>query len=149
MTFTAGNKRVLQGGISSLPDELMRRILKHVDFDTKVQGHAVCRKWNEALRSPCDGESWGQVRFLNMTDNHLEPGNRQKIQQYTDWLIARAVGISCAHLVTEQWQSPETGHPSDITEARYFIERQLPYLLGHLHPYSRQMDMTLTTGDPC
>ena len=85
MTLTAGNKRSLQEGISTLPDELLRGILTLVDFNTKVQGHAVCRKWNEILGNPCVGNIWAEVPAFTMTSDKLSRETRQQILQYTEW----------------------------------------------------------------
>ena len=146
MTVKACGKRALQEGIGSLPAELLRGILTHVDFDTKVQAHAVCRKWNHILKNPCDSVSlWAQVPAITMTDDKVLPDNRQEILRYTDWLAARAAGIQFVPLLTEQWYSVELT-AEETTEARFFMERQLPYLLGHLHLQSKQLNISLVTG---
>ena len=145
MTQTASSKRGLQDGIGTLPDELLQCILTHVDFDTKLHGHAVCRKWNTVLRKPCDGVLWGTVPALTITGDRLSQGIRQQILQYTDWLAARAAGIQYMPLFTEQWQSVGLT-AQDTTEARFFMEMQLPYLLGHLHLQSRQLNISLSAG---
>ena len=145
MTLTASNKRSLQEGISTLPDELLRGILTHVDFDTKVQGHAVCRKWNHILGNPCDGDIWAEVSAFTMTGDKLLREKQQQILRYTEWLAARAAGIQLVPLLTEQWQSVELT-AEDTTEARFFMERQLPNLLGQLHLKSRQLNISLSTG---
>ena len=145
MALAASNKRALQEGISTLPEELLRCILTPVDFITKVQGHAVCRKWNKVLRNPCDGVLWAEVPGLIMTDNKLCWEKRQQILRYTQWLAARAAGIQLVSLLTGQWQSAELT-AQQTTEARFFMERQLPYLLGHLHLQSKQLKFSLSTG---
>ena len=72
MTLSASNKRDLQEGIGTLPDELLRCILTHVDFHTKLQGHAVCRKWNNVLSNPYDGSLlWADVPVFTMTGDKL------------------------------------------------------------------------------
>ena len=142
MTLTASNKRGLQGGIGTLPEELLRCILTHVDFNTKVQAHAVCRKWNKVLRSPCAGDLWAEIPAFTMASDKLSHKSRQEILQYTDWLAARAAGIQLVPLFTEQWQSVEL----IATEARFFMERQLPYLLGQLQIQSKQLNISLSTG---
>ena len=145
MTFAASNKRDLQEGIGTLPVELLCGILKHVDFDTKVQAHAVCRKWNQILGDPCEGDVWAGVPAFIMAGNKLSREKQEQILRYTDWLAARAAGIQIVPLVTQQWQSVGlTGR--ETTEARFFTEEQLPYLLGHLHLQSRQLDISLSTG---
>ena len=145
MTLTASNKRSLQEGISTLPDELLCVILTHVDFDTKVQAHAVCRKWNQILGNPCDRLLWAEIPAFTMTGDKVSPENRQEILQYTDWLAARAAGIQLVLLVTEEWQSFDLT-AQEITEARFFMERQLPYLLGQLHLEAKQLNISLSTG---
>ena len=151
MTLAASNKRGLQEGVSTLPDELLRSILSHVDFSTKVQGHSVCRKWNRILRDPCAGDLisdvlWAEVPAFTMTCKDLSCKRRQQILRYTTWLATRAASIQLVPLLTEQWQSVglAAGH---TTEARFFLERQLPYLLGRLHLQSQQLKIFLTTGD--
>ena len=146
MTLTASNKRSLQEGISTLPEELLCVILTHVDFDTKVQAHAVCRKWNQILGNPCDRLLWAEVPVFTLTGDKLSRETRQKILQYTDWLASRAAGIQLVLLVTQQWQSVMLT-PGKITEARYFMERRLPCLLGQMHLHSKQLNIALTTGD--
>ena len=147
MTLTNSNKRGLQEGISTLPDELLRCILTHVDFDTKLQGHAVCRKWNKILKNPCGGVLlWGKVPIFKMTGDKLSLETRQEIVQYTNWLAARAAGIQLVPLITAQWQSVALT-ALETNEARFFMERQLPYLLGHLHLQSRQLNISLSTGN--
>ena len=146
MTLAASNKRTLQEGISTLPDGLLRSVLTPVDFKTKVRGHAVCRKWNQILGDPCDGDLWVEVPAFTLTGDKLSRKTRKKILQYTDWLASRAAGIQLVLLVTQQWQSVKLT-PRKITEARYFMERQLPCLLGQLHLHSKQLNIALTTGD--
>ena len=146
MTLSASNTRDLQEGIGTLPDELLRCILTHVDFHTKLQGHAVCRKWNNVLSNPYDGSLlWADVPVFTMTGDKLSQEVRQQILQYTAWLAARAAGVQPMPLFTKQWQSVGlTAH--ETTEARFFVERQLPYLLGQLHLQSRQLNISLSTG---
>ena len=119
-----------------MPDELLRCILTHVDFSTKVQSHAVCRKWNKILRNPCEGILWAEVPAFTMAGDKLLPESRPQILQYTEWLAARAAGIEHVPLLTEQWQGDGLT-ASETTDARFFMERQLPCLLGHLHFQSR------------
>ena len=146
MTLAASNKRGSQEGIGTLPDELLRCILTQADFTTKVQGHAVCRKWNIFLKYPTDGGLWAEVPAFTIAGNTLSGENKQHILRYTNWLAARAAGIQRVLLVTEQWQSVELA-AQETTEARFFMERQLPYLLGQLHLQSRQLNISLSTGD--
>ena len=142
MTLTASNKRGLPEDIGTLPEELLRCILTHVDFNTKVQAHAVCRRWNKILRTPCDGDLWAEIPAFTMASNKLSHASREQIVQYTDWLAARAAGIQLALMVTEQWQSVQL----TATEARFFMERQLPCLLGQLQLQSKQLNISLSTG---
>ena len=144
MTITAGVKPGLQTGISTLPDEILHCILSHVDFKTKKQGHAVCRKWNKILRSPCDESLWGVVPAILLTSKKLSREKRQQLLRYTDWLAARAAGIQLVQLFTLSQQSVELT-AQDTTEARFLIERQLPYLLGQLHLQSKQLNISLAT----
>ena len=145
MALTACNKRALQEDIGNLPDELLRTILTLVDFDTKVQSHAVCRKWNKILKNPTDGDFWADVPNFTMDSDRMSQEAQQVIIQYTDWLAARAAGIQLVPLVTQQWQPVLTAR--EPTEARFFMEKQLPYLLGHLHLQSTQLDISLSTGN--
>ena len=145
MAPTASIERGLQESMSTLPDELLRCILSHVDFKTKRQGHAVCRKWNKILRNPCDEVLWAEVPALTLTGDKLSREKRQQILRYTEWLAARAAGVQLVPLHTEQWQSVELT-AEDTTEARFFMERQLPNLLGQLHLKSRQLNISLSTG---
>ena len=145
MTLVASNKRTLQEGIGTLPDELLCCVLTPVDFRTKVQAHAVCRKWNRILKNPFDGDLWAEVPAFTMTGDQMLPENRQQILRYTDWIAARAAGIQLVLLVTQQWQSVRLT-ARETTEARFFMERQLPYLLGQLHLQSKQLNISLSTG---
>ena len=145
MTLTACRNRALQEGIGTLPDELLCGILTHVDFDTKVQAHAVCRKWNQILKNPCDGDIWAEVPAFTMTGDKLSRETRQQILHYTDWLAARASGIQLVLLVTQQWLSVKLT-ARKTTRARFFMERQLPNLLGQLHLQAKQLDISLSTG---
>ena len=138
----ASSTRGLHEGIGTLPEELLRCILTHVDFDTKVQAHAVCRRWNMILTSPCDDDLWAEIPAFTLASNKLSHESRQHILQYTDWLAARAAGIQLVLLFTEQWQSVA----EETTEARFFMERQLPYLLGQLQLQSKQLNISLSTG---
>ena len=97
MTLTASNK---PESIGTLPEELLRCILTHVDLDTKVQAHAVCRKWNMILKSPCDGDLWAEIPAFTLASNKLSHESRQQILQYIDWLAARAAGIQLVLLFT-------------------------------------------------
>ena len=125
-----GNKRRLWGTITNLPDELLSQILKHVDFGTKLQGHEVCHQRNEVLKNPCRADLWGQIHWRKMKSTLLKDERRRQILQSTDWLARRAAGIS--HVNFETRHSCEQTAPQN-SEARFFIETQLPYLLGHMH----------------
>ena len=146
MAPTACIERGLQEGMSTLPDELLSCILSHVDFKTKRQGHAVCRKWNKILRNPCDEMLWAEVPALTLTGDKLSREKRQQIIRYTDWLAARAAaGIQLVPLIIQEWQIVQLP-AQETTEARFFMERQLPYLLGQLHLQSKQLNISLSTG---
>lgn len=146
MTLTASNKRSLQEGISTLPDELLRCILTQVDFNTKVKGHAVCRRWNKILKNPSDGVLWATIPAFTLAGGKLSLASERRILQYTNWVAARAAGIQLMPLLTKEWQSVKLSARA-TTEARFFMEKQLPYLLGHLHLHSRQLDISLSTGN--
>ena len=59
--------------------------------------------------------------------------------QSTDWLARRAAGISHVSFEIDD-SAPQN------SEARFFMEMQLPYLLGHLHHHGRQINIALSTG---
>ena len=70
---------------------------------------------------------------------------RECVQLYTNWLASRARGISTADVACV-----DTCHdvtiPEGDTELNYFIQQQLPYLLGHMHLQNTYFDFSLTTG---
>lgn len=138
-----GNKRRLSGTITNLPDELLSQILRHVGFATKLQGHEVCHQWNKVLKNPCRADLWGKIHWTKMQSTLLKDERRQQILQSTDWLARRAAGIS--HVTFETSHSYEQTAPQN-SEARFFMETQLPYLLGHMHHHGRQTNISLLTG---
>ena len=137
-----GNKRCLSGAITNLPDQLLCQILRHVDFKTKLQGHAVCRQWNEVLEKPCRADLWGEMRWIQLKGTLLKNERRRQILHST---ARRAAGITHVKIETRQWHSCELT-ASQNSEARFFMEMQLPYLLGHLHHHGRHINITLSTG---
>ncbi len=141
-----GNKRCLSGAITNLPDELLCRILMHVDFETKLQGHAVCHQCNEVLEHPCRADLWGEMHWIQLKGTLLKNERRRQILQSTAWLATRAAGITHVKFQTQQWQSCELS-ASQNSETRFFMEMQLPYLLGHLHHHGRQINIALSTGE--
>ena len=140
-----GNKRCLSGAIRNLPDELLCQILRHVDFATKLQGHAVCHQWKKVLENPCRADLWGEMRWIQLKGTLLKKERRRQILHSTAWLARRAAGITHVTFSTQQWHSCELTAMQN-SEARFFIETQLPYLLGHLHHHGRQINIALSTG---
>ena len=138
-----GNKRRLSGTITYLPDELLSQILRHVGFATKLQGREVCHQWNKVLKNPCRADLWGKIHWTKMQSTLLKDERRQQIVQSTDWLARRAAGISHVNFETEHSYEQTALQNS---EARFFMEMQLPYLLGHWHHHGRQINITLSTG---
>ena len=149
MASTAHRKRVLSetSTITSFPDELLCQVLKRLDLTTKLQAHTVCHQWNNILSSPCCADLWAVIPQKTMAGKKLKSECQDDIEQYTQWLAARAPGVPRADIVTEQWTSPEPGS-SVYTEARFFVEQQLPFLLGYLHRHSKRLDIALTAGEP-
>ena len=52
-------------GIDCLPDELLSRVLTHLDFRTKLRSHRVRRRWNDVLKHPCCEAVWGSIPKLD------------------------------------------------------------------------------------
>jgi len=100
-----GNKRCLStsGAITNLPDELLCQILRHVDFKTKLQGHALCRQWNEVLENPCRADLWGEMRWIQLKGTLLKNERRRQILHSTAWLARRAAGITHFKIETQRW----------------------------------------------
>ena len=140
-----GNKRCLSGAITNLPDELLCQILRHVDLKRKLQGHAVCRQWNEVLENPCRADLWGEMRWILLKGTLLKNERRRQILHSTAWLARRAAGITHFKIENQRWHSCELT-ASQNSEARFFMEMQLPYLLGHLHHHGRHINIALSTG---
>ena len=147
MASTAHRKRGLSEAITSFPDELLCQVLKRLDLTTKLQAHTVCRQWNSILSAPCCADLWTVVPLKTMAGIKLKTQCQGGIEQYTQWLAARATGIPRANIITERWTSSEPDS-SVYTEARFFVEQQLPLLLGYLHHYTKQLDIALTAGEP-
>ena len=139
ITSEPGNKRRQSGTINNLPDDLLCQILRHVDFETKLQGHEVCHQWNEVLNDPCRVDLWGGIQWMKMNSTVLKDERRRQILQSTEWLARRAAGITHVKFETDH-SAPQN------SEARFFMEIQLPYLLGHLHHHKRQINIVLSTG---
>ena len=146
MASTAHRKRGLSEAITSFPDELLCQVLKRLDLTTKLQAHTVCRQWNNILSAPCCADLWTVVPLKTLAGTKLKRQCQRDIEQYTRWLAARATGIPHADIVTEQWTPPKPGS-SAYTEARFFVEQQLPFLLGSLHRHTKQLDIALTAGE--
>ena len=135
------------GTITNFADELLCQVLKRLDLTTKLQAHTVCRQWNHVFSAPCCADLWTVVPQKTMAGKKLTTLQCQEdIEHYTQWLAARASGIPRADIVTEQWTSPKPDR-SVHTEARFFVEKQLPFLLGYLHRHTKQLDIALTTGE--
>ena len=145
MASTTHRKHGLSGTINSFPDELLCQVLKRLDLATKLQAHTVCHHWNNILSSPCCADLWTEVPRKTMAGIKLKRQCKKDIEQYTQWLADRATGILCAGIATEQWVV-EPGS-SVYTEARFFWEQQLPFLLGYLHYHNKQLDIALTAGE--
>ena len=146
MAPTAHRTRGVSGMITSFPDELLCQVLKHLDLATKLQAHTVCHQWNNILSAPCCADLWMEVPQKRMAGKKVERASIWDIERYTEWLAARATGVPRVDIVTQQWTSPE---PDSFvyTEARYFVEVQLPYLLGYLHHHTKQLDIALAAGE--
>ena len=148
MASTAHRKRVVSetSTITSFPDELLCQVLKRLDLTTKLQAHTVCHQWNNILSDPCCADLWTVFPRNTMAGRKLTTQCQDEIEQYTQWLAARATGVPRANIVTEQWAPPELGS-SVYTEAQFFVEQQLPFLLGCLHYHTKQLDIALTAGE--
>ena len=146
MASTAHNKCGLSGTINSFPDELLCQVLKRLDLTTKLQAHTVCHQWNNILSAPCCADLWTVVPRKRMAGKELKTQCQDDIEQYTHWLAARATGIPRADIITEQWTPPKPDS-SVYTEARFFVEQQLPFLLGCLQHHTKQLDIALTAGE--
>ena len=120
MASTARRTRGFSETISSFPDELLCQVLKRLDLTTKIQAHTVCRQWNNILSDPCCADLWTVVPKKTMAGRKLTTQSQDDIEQYTQWLAARATGVPRADIVTKQWTSPEPGS-SVYTEARCFV----------------------------
>ena len=148
MASTAHRKRGLSETptITSFPDELLCQVLKRLDLTTKLQAHTVCHHWNKMLSSAWFADLWAVIRQKTMAGKKLKSQCQVDIETYTQWLAARATGVPRADIVTEQWTPPKPGN-SVYTEAQFFVEQQLPFLLGCLHDHTKQLDIALTAGE--
>ncbi|KAL0036271.1 hypothetical protein WJX79_011025 [Trebouxia sp. C0005] len=73
-----------------------------------------------------------------MKSTLLKDERRRLILQSTDWLARRAAGISHVSFEIDD-SAPQN------SEARFFMEMQLPYLLGQLYHHGRQINIALST----
>ena len=134
-------------GIASLPDDLLCKVFRHLLFTTKLQCQTVCTRWHQVLKHPCCKGLWGAVPVY-ILDHYSKPdlhSYRERVQLYTDWLASRARGILAADIGCE-----DAGHmktvPKGETELSFFVQQQLPYLLGCMHLQKTHFDLSLTTG---
>lgn len=146
MTTLARHKCGRSGGISTFPIELLSDLLKHLDLSTKLEAHTVCRQWTSVLSEPCCADLWTNVLEQRMCAETLKGPRKQDLEQYVNWLADRAAGIPRISISTDQW-TPCGQRTSKITEARFFIESQLLYLLGYLHRRNKQININLLTGE--
>ena len=146
MTTLVHHKRGVSGGISTLPNELLSQVLKQLELSTKLEAHTVCRQWNSVLSEPCGADLWTSVPEERFSAETLTNPRKQDLERYVNWLADRAAGIPRISISTDQW-TPVWQSTSNITEARFFIERQLPYLLGYLHCRNKHININLLTGD--
>jgi len=146
MTTRVRHKCGVSGGISTLPNELLSQVLKHLDLSTKLKAHTVCRQWNSVLSEPCCADLWTSLPKERIRAETLTDPRKQDLEQYANWLADRAAGIPHVWISTDQW-TPSGQSTSKITEARFFIENQLPYWLGHLHRRNKQVNIYLLTGE--
>ncbi len=134
------------GGLTTFPDEVLSQVLKHLDLSTKLEAHTVCRQWNSVLSEPCCADLWTSVPEDRFSAETLTNPRKQDLERFVNWLADRAAGIPRISISTDQW-TPVWQSTSNITEARFFIERQLPYLLGYLHCQNKHININLSTGD--
>ena len=123
-----------RGGIASLPDDLLCEVFRHLSFATKLQCQTICTRWHQVLKHPCCEGLWGVVPGYRL-DHYSKPdllNYRDRVQLYTDWLASRARGILAAEIGCE-----DDGHrktvPEGDTELSFFVQQQLPSLLGRMH----------------
>jgi len=146
MTNLVRHRWGVSGGLSTLPNELLSQVLKHLDLSTKLTAHTVCRQWNSVLSEPCCADLWTSVPEERIRAETLKAPREKDLEQYVNWLADRAAGIPDIRMSTDQWK-PSGQSTSKITEARFFIENQLPYLLDYLHRRNKQINIYLLTGE--
>ena len=133
-------------GIASLPEDLLCKVFAHLSFEDKLQCQSICAQWSQALKHPCCEGLWGAVPCYTL-DHCINPSIhiRERVQLYTNWLASRARGILTADIACLD-RSHDMAIPGGDTKLNFFIQQQLPYLLGHMHLQNTYFDFSLTTG---
>lgn len=136
----------------ALPDDLLCRILSGTDFQSRCIAHRVCRKWNELLLNPASSEMWHDTPSIALDNVQSQCTARQeKFSRLAHWLSARAATLGVVHISCAKFRSnpqeEEEAKEDFFTDAHYFAERHLPYLLGRLHVQQLRLKLDCLLGE--